>query len=269
MTAHPTFPDARPSERESQLMRGLSEALAHQRLHLVYQPELDLLTGEVFALEALCRWNDPVLGVVSPLEFIRVAEDHRMIAEVGRYVLQRVLQDLPTLLQRWPNVRVAINASGLELDLPDFATGVLTTIDAADPALARHLEFEVTESLFHHDVNIVRQQLQALRDHGIRIAIDDFGTGQSSLARLHTLPFDKVKLDQAFAHELHNPMVQAIVRAMATLAAQFERELVVEGVETAEQMRLLIELGCRRAQGYLFCRPCTLEALPEHIALPA
>ena len=122
--------------------------------------------------------------------------------------------------------------------------------------------------MFHHDVPTVNQLLQALRRMGMTVAIDDFGTGQSSLARLHTLPFDKIKLDRSFVHALDNPMVQAIVRSMAKLAEGFSRSLVVEGVETPEQLQHLMALGCHIVQGYLLCRPAALSDLPDDVAWP-
>jgi len=146
---------------------------------------------------------------------------------------------------------------------------VAERIRAVDPGMTRHLELEVTESVFHHDVPTVRQHLLALRELGLTVAIDDFGTGQSSLSRLHTLPFDKIKLDRSFVQALDNPMVQAIIGAMAGLAVMFSRSLVVEGVETQQQLEHLARLGCRTVQGYLLSAPAPLEQLlaqakPQH-----
>jgi len=255
----------RADSRQNRVANRLTEALAQGGLALVYQPEIDLLTRELTSLEALCRWHDEELGPVAPDEFIAVAEARGLIVQIGAYLLDKVLTDLPALLQRWPQARVAINVSGLELALPDFSERVIARIQATDAALAKHLELEVTESVFHHNVPVVRKNLQALREVGLTIAIDDFGTGQSSLARLHTLPFDKIKLDRSFVQALEDPMVQAIVKAMVQLTEQFSRTLVVEGIETAEQMRHLLDLRCRVGQGYLLCRPCALQELPTEL----
>jgi len=176
------------------------------------------------------------------------------------------LEDLPTLLQRWPAVRVAINVSGIELGLPDFAHRVISRIQAVDAGLACHLEFEVTESVFHYNVPQVRDNLLGLQALGIVVAIDDFGTGQSSLSRLHTLPFDKIKLDRSFVKALDDPMAQAIIQAMAQLAKSFSRTLVAEGIETQKQLEQLTALGCQLGQGYLLCRPCDLKELPIELS---
>lgn len=264
MNTLPDFDPTRAETRQLRVMHRLAHALAHEGLQVVYQPEIDLSSGQLVSLEALCRWHDDELGAVAPDEFIAVAEARGQIVPLGEYMLQRVLADLPAVLARWPTARVAVNVSGVELARRDFAERMQATVEAANPAWARHLELEVTESVFHHDVPTVRQHLYTLRALGLAVAIDDFGTGQSSLARLHTLPFDKIKLDRSFAQALDNPMVQAIVRSVAQLARDFSRSLVVEGVESAAQLAQLQQLGCPTGQGYGLCRPSPLPDLLAH-----
>jgi EAL domain-containing protein (putative c-di-GMP-specific phosphodiesterase class I) len=255
--------------RHSRVASRLDLALRQKGLELAYQPEFDLQTQQIVSFEALCRWHDEELGTVAPDEFIAVAEASGLVVPLGEYILDRVLSDLPSVLHRWPQARVAVNVSGVELARPDFAIRMATTLRNVDPALAGHLELEVTESVFHHDLPTVTHNLQSLRQLQITVAIDDFGTGQSSLARLHTLPFDKIKLDRSFVQALDNPMPQAIVRAMTQLAAAFSRTLVVEGIETAAQLKQLIELGCRMGQGYILCRPVALADLPDNLSWPS
>ena len=264
MSTSPEFDPTRAETRQWRVAQRLAHALSHGGLQVVYQPEIDLSTWQLASLEALCRWHDEELGTVAPDEFIAVAEARGLVARLGQYMLERVLTDLPRVLARWPQARVAVNVSGVELAGADFSGRVRDAIEQTNPAFAQHLEMEVTESVFHHDVPTVRQHLESLRALGLTVAIDDFGTGQSSLARLHTLPFDKIKLDRSFVQALANPMVQAIVRAMAQLAATFSRSLVVEGVETPEQLQQLMQLGCRGAQGYLLSRPAPLPELVAH-----
>jgi len=252
----------RTDQRQFKIADRLLRAIAQHELKLAYQPEMDLLSRKVISLEALCRWQDTELGSVAPDEFIGVAEAKGLIVQIGEYLLQKVLEDLPSLLQRWPAVRVAINVSGIELGLPDFAHRVISRIKAVDAGLAHHLEFEVTESVFHYNVPQVRDNLLGLQALGIVVAIDDFGTGQSSLSRLHTLPFDKIKLDRSFVQALDDPMAQAIIQAMAQLANSFSRTLVAEGIETQKQLEQLSGLGCQLGQGYLLCQPCDLKELP-------
>ncbi len=263
MTLSTDFDPTRAETRQLRVAHRLAHALSHKGLQVVYQPEFDLHTRQLVSLEALCRWHDDELGPVAPDEFIAVAEARGLIVPLGEYMLGQALADLPEVLRRGPQTRVAVNVSGVELARPDFAVRTAAAIRSVNPALAAHLELEVTESVFHHDVPTVRQHLQSLRDLHLTVAIDDFGTGQSSLARLHTLPFDKIKLDRSFVQALENPMVQAIVRAMAQLTESFARTLVVEGVETPAQLEQLRALGCRMAQGYLLCRPATLADLPD------
>lgn len=268
MTLPSDFDPTRAETRQLRVAHRLAHALSHNGLQVVYQPEVDLQTGKLVSLEALCRWHDSELGPVAPDEFIAVAEARGLIIPLGEYMLGRALADLPEVLRRWPHARVAVNVSGVELARPDFAVRTAAAIRNVDPGLAEHLELEVTESVFHHDVSTVRQHLEALRTMHLTVAIDDFGTGQSSLARLHSLPFDKIKLDRSFVQALDNPMVQAIVRAMAQLTDSFARSLVVEGLETPAQLQQLIALGCRMGQGYLLCRPAPLADLPDLITRP-
>lgn len=256
----------RTDHRQSKVADRLLRAIAEHELKLAYQPEMDLLSRKVISLEALCRWQDAELGQVAPDEFIEVAEANGLIVQIGEYLLRNVLEDLPALLKRWPAVRVAINVSGIELGLPDFAHRVIQRVSAVNVGFAQHLEFEVTESVFHRNATQVRDNLLDLQAFGIVVAIDDFGTGQSSLSRLHTLPFDKIKLDRSFVQALDDPMVQAIVQAMAKLAKSFSRTLVVEGIETQKQLEQLTALGCQVGQGYLLCRPCDLKELPSELS---
>ena len=268
MTKPSDIDPTRAQNRQARVAYRLAHALGQKSLLVAYQPELDLFTRKLVSLEALCRWHDDELGPVAPDEFIAVAEACGLVVPLGEYMLDQVLRDLPAVLQRWPQARVAVNVSGLELARPDFAMRTGAAIRHVDPALASHLELEVTESVFHHDLPTVRQNLEALRQLQITVAIDDFGTGQSSLARLHTLPFDKIKLDRSFVQALDNSMVQAIVSAMAQLADNFSRTLVAEGVETTAQLQQLMALGCRMAQGYLLCRPAALQDLPDTVPWP-
>lgn len=227
-----------------------------------YQPEIHAVTRQLVSFEALCRWHDAELNHVAPDEFIAVAEARGLIVALGAEVLRTVLADLPTLLARWPSARVAINVSGLELAQADFANHFLAIVDRTDAAFTRHLELEITESIFHHDPSTVQLNLKQLKARGITIAIDDFGTGLSSLSRLHTLPFDKIKMDKSFVQGLADPMVRAIIKGMVNLSHEFHKALVVEGVETKEQLHALERMGCTLIQGYVFSPSKPLAELP-------
>lgn len=249
--------------RRQRLVRDFVEALGHHSIHLVYQPSFTLKTRKVVSVEALCRWNHPDLGAVAADEFIHIAESNGLISALGDQVLQRVLNDLPTLLSKWPSLRVAINVSGLELAEPGFADRKITVIESVSPLYAKHIEWEVTESHQIIDMELANQHLDKLRKHQMTTAMDDFGVGQSTLVRLYQLPFDKIKLDRAFVLGLNHITCQSIIRAMSSLAANLKKELVIEGVETEEQLSILATLGCSLGQGYLFCKPVGLKELME------
>lgn len=237
----------------------LERAIARGELTVSYQPQVDIETRELLSMEALCRWTDQSLGAVPPDVFIPLAEQTGLIVALGRYVFRQVLEDLPALLGRWPTMRIGINFSVRELAEPDFPDWIASTLKDRGPDLARHMEIEVTETIFQQDTQKVSERLHALRAMGFSVAIDDFGTGQSSLSRLHTLPFDKIKLDRQFVVNLEKPMVVEIVRAVASLTQRMGLGLVVEGVETELQRKTLQSLGCRQFQGYLAFRPAPLE----------
>lgn len=255
------FDPSRAQARQTLIAHKLTRAISDHGLQVHYQPEMDLVQQQVVSFEALCRWHDPELNQVAPDEFIAVAEARGQIVALGAEILRMVLADLPHILARWPQARVAINVSGLELAQPDFALQFLATVQRSQTAFLNHLELEITESVFHHDVPTLQHNLQMLKARGITVAMDDFGTGQSSLSRLHTLPFDKIKMDRSFVQALDEPMVQAIVQAMVDLTQRFGRILVAEGVETPEQMLTLQSLGDVLAQGYLISPPKPLTSL--------
>jgi EAL domain-containing protein (putative c-di-GMP-specific phosphodiesterase class I) len=247
--------------RQTLVALRLAQAIDAGTLKVHYQPEIDLRSQEVLTLEALCRWQDTELQNVTPDEFIAVAETKDLIAPLGVEMLRQVLRDLPQILKQWPQTRVAINVSGLELGKEQFASQFIERVVRVNPSFLNHLELELTESIYLHDIPTVQLNLQRLKQAGIHLAIDDFGTGQSSLSRLHTLPFDKIKLDKSFVRGLSDPMVQAIVKAMVALTQEFNRSLVIEGLETPEQIARLTQLGCHQGQGYAISPPKSLSEL--------
>ena len=263
----PNFDASRADARQTLVAHRLAQAIGEGTLSVHYQPEVDLQSLEVLSFEALCRWQDAELNQVTPDEFIAVAEAKGLISLLGCEILRQVMGDMPQILIKWPKVRVAINVSGIELAQAQFADQFLGMVNKANPEFTSHLELELTESIFLYDVPTVRMNLEKLQKAGLSIAIDDFGTGQSSLARLHTLPFNKIKMDRAFILSLNEPMVQAIVKAMVQLTRDFNRSLVIEGLETHAQLNLLTQLGCHVAQGYLISPPKKLAELPDHFKL--
>ena len=258
--------------RRMQLEQGLRQAIEHDQLYLLYQPIVCLMTGQVVSVEALVRWDHPELGPIPPSEFIPIAEECGLIVPLGERVLARAFNQLSRPgagihPRRIPGM--SINLARQHLSLPDLAGQLSRAARQAgiDP-YAVHLE--ITEGAVMPDVDAARETLGQLRAAGFRLAIDDFGTGYSSLACLHQFPFDLLKLDRFFLEGLvHSDDRAAIVRTITSLATILGFRVVAEGIETAEQLALLRELGCDFGQGYYFCRPSRIADIPCRIPLPS
>ena len=247
------------TDRRMRVERRLARALQDGSLQLAYQPQVDLQSREIVAFEALCRWHDDELGEVSPAEFVAVALDGSLAPPLGRFVLSQVLKDLPTLKTRWPQIRVAINASIQEMAHPEFFTHLRDSMHCAGAQTPHHLEIEVTEHALGQITPALQSQLQALRDLGCQVSMDDFGTGHSSLSRLHQLPLDKIKIDQSFVRQAEDVRVQAILRSVLDMCRALGLEAICEGVETESTLQLLRSMGAQFIQGYAVGRPAPLE----------
>ena len=233
-----------------------------EELEVHYQPEFDLITGEVVGFEALARWNSPQLGWVPPDKFIPVAETNGDINALGDWILAQACRDLEALsLGGYGRARMAVNVSAVQLRDDHFAERCLNTIRACGASTAR-IELEVTESMLLQDRDAVVRQLRQLREHGVSIAIDDFGTGFSSLSYLQHLPMDKVKIDRSFITSMNRDVdARAIVRVIVGLAHSLQVRCLAEGVESEDTRRALAELGCDQAQGFLLAPPMALPQL--------
>jgi diguanylate cyclase (GGDEF)-like protein/PAS domain S-box-containing protein len=242
--------DARAQTRRKIEME-LRDAIQGDRLQPYYQPLIDLSAGRITGFEALVRWPHPERGMVSPAEFIPVAEETGLINAVGGLMLRRACKDAVT----WPDdVRVAVNLSPLQ-----FRTGNLLSIvmDALKQSglPAKRLELEITETLLLEKSSQVLATLHALRALGVRISMDDFGTGYSSLSYLRSFPFDKIKIDQSFVRDLGaNREAQAIIRSIVSLGKGLGVTITAEGVETEAELSCLRAEGCHEGQGFLFSR---------------
>jgi diguanylate cyclase (GGDEF)-like protein/PAS domain S-box-containing protein len=245
--------------RRTELEAALHRALADGAFELHYQPEVDQ-GGRWRCVEALLRWQHPEHGMVSPRDFIPVAEASGLIVPIGRWVLDEACRKLVSWAQdpERRELRIAVNVSARQFRQPDFVEQVCAALRStgADP---HRLELELTESLLVDDIQGVAERIGALKALGVRFALDDFGTGYSSLGVLKQLPLDKLKVDQSFVRDLLTDAQDAsIVRAIVTLGATLELEVVAEGVETAAQREALEALGCHGFQGYLFGRPAPM-----------
>jgi EAL domain-containing protein (putative c-di-GMP-specific phosphodiesterase class I) len=228
--------------------QDLRQALADGAFELHYQPLLDLASGEVAGCEALLRWRHPERGMVSPAEFIPVAEDTGLINELGDWVMQTAC----TEAAGWPSrVRLAVNVSPIQLKSPTLALRITGALAASGLSPDR-LEIEITEAVLIHDDESALAILHQLRAIGVRIALDDFGTGFSSLSYLKRFPFDKIKIDRSFVSDIELDGSAAIVQAVVNIAAARHMTTTAEGVETEQQREILRRLGCTQMQGYLF-----------------
>jgi diguanylate cyclase (GGDEF)-like protein len=235
----------------------LRDAIDHGGLLLHYQPEIDLRTGRLLAVEALVRWNHPLRGVVPAGSFIAVAEESGLIVDLGRWVMAEACRQMAVWRRRYPQLRfiMRVNMSPAQLATRNIVRLVADCLN--DNHLPGHaICLEITEHAVMEDVEQAVQALHDLKSLGVSVAIDDFGTGHSSMSQLKRLPVDCLKIDQTFVAGLGVDRAdRAIVEATASLARSFGLDVVAEGVETVEVVHELLSLGCYRAQGYLLSRP--------------
>ena len=244
--------DERAGLDKIRLEARLRDALDTKTLEVRYQPIFDIVEGRVRGYEALVRWQLPDRGAVSPAEFIKLAEETSLIVPVGEYVLDRVIEVLVALREAGvsPLPSIAVNLSARQLVEPGMARQIVQRVERAQLPPGT-LKLEVTESRML-DYAPVAAVMQHCRAHGIPFALDDFGTGYSNLTHLHKLDFEFVKVDQAFArHMFDSQRAMAIVEAIVAMAHGIDASVVVEGVETHEQLERLRAMGVRYAQGYL------------------
>ena len=237
------------------LQTDLHHALEQRQLHLVYQPQVDLMDGQLLGFEALLRWEHPHLGVISPSKFIPIAEETGMILEIGAWVFREACRQLRQWQDEGLRVRIAVNVSALQFGQDEWEEMVRQTIDefGVDSAL---LDLEVTESMLLSNINDAAERMRRLRKIGVNLSIDDFGTGYSSLSYLRSLPVDKLKIDLSFVREIQDGRQSpAIVKAIIDLANGLGLRVTAEGVETAYQKDVLRNLQCAEAQGFYFGRP--------------
>lgn len=251
---------ARAVEARRILELDLRRALANEEFELYYQPLVNLKTGRITTCEALLRWNHPMRGTVSPIDIIPVAEEIGLIVDLGRWILRHACMEC----MRWPDgVSVAVNFSPQQFHQRDVIEEVRYALEASGLA-AERLEIEITESSLMRNTQWTLDALQQLRNAGTRIVLDDFGTGYSSLSYLHNFPLQKVKIDRSFLVGIDSSRPLTLLRGVARLSADLGMAVVVEGVETNEQLELISADGTvTEAQGYLFSRPVPATRIRE------
>ena len=240
------------ARRRRQMELDLRLALREGGFELYFQPLYSLTEERLQGFEALIRWPHPELGMISPLDFIPLAEETGLIVPIGDWVIREACHQAA----QWPDdLSVAVNVSPKQFATPGLSQTILQAL-AASGLPPQRLELEITESIFIANVEKTLSALHGLRDLGVRIALDDFGTGYSSLSYLRSFPFDKVKIDRSFVEDLSKGgNAHAVIRAITTLADALGMDTLAEGVEEQDQLDVLRQEGCRFIQGFLFSRP--------------
>lgn len=244
------------------LENSLRRALEKGELYIHYQPQLNIRSGEVIAVEALLRWNHPSLGLIGPSEFIPIAEETGLIVSIGEWVLRRACHQA----KQWQNagyraICMAVNLSDRQFHYGNLEAIVQSAVDEAelDP---KYLELELTESMIMHQLDDSVKILENLKGLGVKISIDDFGTGHSSLTYLKRFPVDCLKIDRSFIHDVvEDPGDAAIAKAIIAMAHNLRLRVIAEGVETEEQLIFLRRNQCDIIQGYTFSHPVAPEEI--------
>jgi diguanylate cyclase (GGDEF)-like protein/PAS domain S-box-containing protein len=261
-------PEMQARVLEWQSLEGsLRCALERNEFMLVYQPKIDLATGEISGVEALLRWNHPERGLIQPLKFVPIAEESGLIVPIGQWVLLEACRQA----RAWrdaglPPVRIAVNVSALQFAAKDFLSSVRAALISTgiDPC---NLELELTETVLMQDAESAVQMLRSLKAIGVQLAIDDFGVGYSSFSYLRKFPLDALKVDRSFINDISsNPDNATILSALINIGKSLKHRVVAEGVETEEQLHFLQKEGCSEGQGYFFCRPVIAEKFAQFLA---
>jgi len=251
-----------------QLESDLRQAIEHKEFCVYYQPIVSLQTGRLAGFEALVRWNHPRRGLVSPADFIPVAEETGLIVPIGEWVLNEACARVRQWQIDSPSHRslsLSVNLSARQVAQPDLLNRIKEALDHSK--LSPHcLKLEITESVVMENAEAAAQMFKQLRALGVQLSIDDFGTGYSSLSYLHRFPLNYLKIDRSFVMRLTTDNDNAIVRTISTLARNLGMEVIAEGIETEEQFQQLKMLGCEYGQGFLFSRPVANEAVAHLLA---
>ncbi|WP_240416343.1 putative bifunctional diguanylate cyclase/phosphodiesterase [Paenibacillus periandrae] len=255
--------------RRAVLENGIRKALERNEFILYYQPQIDLATKKIVGLEALVRWIHPEHGLISPIEFIPIAEETGLIVPIGEWILQTACEQAKQWQgQGFPKLRISVNLSARQVQqksLVDKISSILQT-SGLEPEL---LELEITESIAMYNEEYVINKLLSLKKIGIKIAIDDFGTGYSSLNYLNKFPIDTLKIDRSFVNQIKNTTDnQEIITTIIVMARNLKLKVIAEGVETVEQLRFLEDQQCNEVQGFYFSKPLNVEGIQALLKHP-
>lgn len=242
------------------LETSLSHALERNEIEIYYQPKISLKTGKIVGAEALLRWFHPEQGVISPIKFIPIAEETRLIIPLGEWVLKMSCQQTKLWQNSgYPELRIAVNISGLQFKQSNFYSRLVQILKETDFA-AKYLELELTETVLIENLEIGNERLTAFQDLGVQIAIDDFGTGYSSLSYLQQFSFDTLKIDKSFIRQLNkNTKTKTITSSIIKMGHELNLNLVAEGVETKTELDFLYQTNCDEIQGFIFSQPLCVQ----------
>ena len=258
--------DQRLKVRQARRER-IAQAIAEGELRLYYQPQVDLVTGQVIGLEALVRWAHPEEGILLPGDFLPVIEGTRLLGALGEWVIEESLRQLSTWQALGLDLPISVNLSPDQLLDPGFPERLADLLVAAPCVPPARLRLEVLETAAMQDIALAHAAMQRCQALGVSFAIDDFGTGFSSLTHIRQLPVDLIKIDRSFVGDmLEDQDARAIIESIIYMASRFRRDLVAEGVESLAHARALLALGCRRAQGFGIARPMSASSLPGWLA---
>jgi EAL domain-containing protein (putative c-di-GMP-specific phosphodiesterase class I) len=249
--------------QQLRLAHDIAEALRENQFEMYYQPICDLSSARIAGFEALIRWHHPVEGMISPMDFLWVAEQTGQIRDIGLWTLDRACSDWPTLKERinHPKPFVSVNLSPSQLTGDGFVGEVRALVDRHQMPAAE-LKLELTETVIINNPELALQLLSKLTEEGSTLALDDFGTGHSGLESLHRYPIGTMKIDRSFVSQmLESPHSAKIIQASIDLAHSLKMDVVAEGIELEDERLALLELGCEYGQGWLFGKPASLKSI--------
>ena len=252
------------AKKHDELARDLKLAIQEEQFHLVYQPQVDMITSKIVGVEALIRWNHPTKGLISPLDFIPTAESTGLIIPLGDWIMKEAFKQY----KEWgkDGLKLSINLSGYQFRQDDLLDTLKSVVDelSMNPS---DIVLEITESTSMFDIHHTEQVLHGLRQMGFGLAIDDFGTGYSSLAYLRNFPITCLKIDRTFVNDMvSNEEGLFVIQSIISLAKSLRLLIIAEGVETQEQVDVLVSLGVEEAQGYLYSAPVSGEGIRKLVS---
>ena len=254
-------------QSEIKLESELKSAIKNREFELYFQPQVDVITGDIIGAEALIRWDQPQRGFISPMDFIPIAEESGLIIHIGEWVLNEACKRIKELQEdkSLPNTfkKISVNISSKQFALPNFSTIVKTIIDQHQID-ASFLELEVTEGALILNIDDAIEKMNILKDLGIKFSIDDFGTGYSSLTYLKKLPIDIIKIDKSFITNMHvDKDDKVLTQTIIQMSQNLRLELIAEGVEKIEHLTFLQEKGCQSYQGFFFSKPIPFDKFKD------